>query len=295
MVSSDCLCGCSILLRIGQILLAVVLLTTVLFQTNKAGQLSLFSYYLPLLAAVCSVLFYGSLLTHRLLIHFSPILVLAGELINCALWKTSFVTSSYDFANNKPRSFSSWWTITTVGCTFMGFAFSTCALVLLCSGSVRHAWKFEEWKSREYFLLGGIFHRPGTKDACYEKQHSDEEWTEEGKPQTIYGANPEDLIITSQISLDLKYLMDKQENYEDSFDSRSEGYILDNSFSSDCQSTRSYASLEAPSEVSTMKGDNSEIQGIPFADGDNDDGGGDGWRRCSSTANGANVPQFYEE
>lgn len=295
MLSSDCLCGCSILLRIAQMLLAVVLLSTFSLQSNKNGLVSgLIAYYLPLLTVVCSTLFYGPLLVRRILVHFSPIVVLTLELISCLLWKTSFVTSSYDFANKRPRSFSSWLTVTTVGCSFMGFVLSICAIVLLCCGSIRRASKLNQWKRRDYFLVGGIFHKCSSDDVCYEKQQEDEEWMEKGKPHAVYGPVADEFSITSQVSLDQKYLMDKEEHDVESIDSGSEGYNLDASFSSDCQSTSSYASLEAPSEVSTMKGDNSEIQGIPFADGDIDDGGGHGWRRCSST-NGANFPRFYEE
>lgn len=308
MLSSDALCGCSILLRFAQILLAVALFSTIFAQSNKNSLITgLITYYVPLLAAVCSVLFYGLLLVRRVLVHFSPIVVLTLELISCLLWKTTFVTSSYDFANKKPRSFSSWLAVTTVGCSFSGFALSACAVILLlCCGSIRHASKLNQWNRRDYFLLGGIFHRSCSEDVCYEKQQTDEEWAEKGKPHAVYG-NDGDAYSMSHVSLDRKVLveivqkvlveiyqkvlMEKEETDAESI--VSEDYNLDASFSSDCQSTSSYASL-ASSEVSTMKGDNSSIQGIPFADGENDDGGGDGWRRCSSTAN-ASFPRFYEE
>lgn len=292
MLSSESLCGCSILLRIAQILLAVVLFTTLFVQSNKNSLITgLISYYIPLLAAVCSVLFYGLLLARRVLLHFSPFVVLTLELISCLLWKTTFVTSSYDFANKKPRSFNSWLTVTTVGCGFAGFALSASAVVLmLCCGSIRQASKLNQWNRRDYFLLGGIFHKSSPDNVCYEKQQTDEEWEEKGKPHAVYG-NAGDDYSMSHISVDQKVLMEKEETDAESI--HSEDYNLDTSFSSDCQSTSSYASL-ASSEVSTMQGDNSSIQGIPFADGENDDGGGDGWRRCSSTAN-AGFPRFYEE
>lgn len=299
MVSFDCFSNLAILLRSFQILLGFVILATVAYQNPKGA---LASYFIPLVAGIFSILFYVPLVVPRVLPHITPAIMLAGELVSCLLWKSSLIISSLEFACDRVHPNGVCFTIASFGCSFFGFALSISALILMACGSIRHAWQAGQWNSWNYFTRGGIYQKCTDSDPSLllEKQPMDDEVNEEGKPQTSLYQHTQTSslehiynIPSSPVSLDLGRSNSRGESFV-SISSDGENFSRDCSYNSDCQSTSSFGSLEATSEVSTMKGDNSEIQGIPFADGENDDGGGPGWRRCS-VVNSGNFPRFYGE
>lgn len=280
-------------------MLAVGLLTAMVVHRTRSTQLS---YCVPILTGIFSVVLYVPMITPRAIRLLTPILVLAGELASCLLWKSALVASSYEIACDKMHSYSTWFVVTSLGCSFAGFALSLTALIVLVCGSVRHASKTRQWRGRDYFHLGAIIHKDNGRSIAQNcKPHPlDEEWNQAYKHQPL-------LYQCLSGSLDEVYELSPQPtslDQKDIFASDSEEAASSERFSynhehifggetSDCQSTSSCDSLEVMSEVSTMKGDNSEIQGIPYADGEHDDGNGDGWRRCDT--NNANFPRIYEE
>lgn len=310
--SPDCLCNLSILLRSFQILLGLMILATVFSVSHKG---TILSYCVRLTAGLFSVVLYTPLVLPHLIVHFSPVLVLGGELVSWLLWKSSLIHFSWNLVCHQVHPHDFKFTIVSAGCSFVGLALSTTALVLLACGSLRHASQKKQWKCRDFFRCGGILQKSVAKTCpsyCCEKQPMDEEWTADGKNVVIAleeecTASLDNVFAISsernsfeRVSIELsRFNIKRPSSRAESLESI---VSSDSSFSqdsyvcecSDCRSTSSF-SLDSPSEISTMKGDNSEIQGIPFADGDHDDGGGAGWRRCSSGGNGGNSPRVYGE
>lgn len=291
---SDCLCSCAVFLRAVQIMLGVGLLTAVLVHRTRSAQIS---YCMPLLAGFFSVLLYMPMITPRAIRQVTPLFVLSGELASCFLWKLALVASSYEFACNQVHSYSTWFVATSLGCSFAGFALSLTALIVLICGPVRQASKTSQWKTQDYFHLGAL-HTKETSNTSrdFKAPPLDEEWNA-GKQETILYHCLGSLDEVYELSPQPTSLSNKDIFASDSEESPTQNYNYDqqrhySGGESDCLSTSLFDSLEVTSEVSTMKGDNSEIQGIPYADGEHDDGNGDGWRRCGS---GANFPRIYEE